>query len=218
VSRSQPPPVDFNPKTSGTVGDDTFRRTVAAFGGLVERVTPWLLDLGSWIFGALTAFNLVILGALLTVGPADGAVLVSTAAFALALPADVAGFFLLRLMEDVKNVDLEEVAAKAFQEVGFNVEDDARAATPPESVEKRRTRIVLTYSYGLLALAVLLTLIGITAALWHMAWWIGILFIPMVILSQGMVFKAIASAGSNRTWRSPTGAKEPRGSSGRHRS
>lgn len=218
MSRSQPPPADSDRKTSGTFGDDTFRRTVAAFAALVDRVTPWLLDLGSWIFGALTAFNLVILGALLTVGPVDAAALVSTAAFALALPADVAGFLLLRLMADVKNVDLEEAATKAFQEVGFSVDDDERAHAAPESVEKRRTRIVLMYSYGLLALAVLLTLTGITAALWHMAWWIGILFIPMVIVSQSMVFKAIASAGSNRTWRSPTGAQEPRGSSGRRRS
>src|ERR1700737_5395450 len=106
------------------VGDETARRTVTAFGSLVERIAPWLLDLGSWIFGALIAFDLVILGALLTVGPIDAAIIVSTAAFALALPCDVAGFFLLRLVSDVKNVDLEAVATQAFQGVGFSGEEE----------------------------------------------------------------------------------------------
>ena len=87
---------------------------MAAFGTLVERITQSLLDLGSWIFGALLAFNLVILGALLTIGPVDAAVIGSTTAFRLALPSDVAGFFLLRLMTDLKNVDLAEVASQAF--------------------------------------------------------------------------------------------------------
>lgn len=192
------------------VPDDTARRTATALKTLFERIAPWLLDLGSWIFGALIAFNLVILGALLTVGPVDAEIIVSTAAFALALPADAAGFFLLRLVSDMKNVDLEALATQSFQEVGFSVEDDAPAPTAPKSAEKRRTQIVLIYSYGLLALAVFLTLIGITAALWHMAWWIGVIFIPMVIVTQGLVFKAIASGGSNQTLRSPTGAKEPR--------
>jgi hypothetical protein len=195
------------------VRDDTARRTATAFTTLVERIAPWLLDLGSWIFGALIAFNLVILGALLTVGPVDAAIIVSTAAFAVALPADAAGFFLLRLVSDMKNVDLEALASQSFQEVGFSVADDVpapAAPTTPQSAEKRRTRIVLIYSYGLLALAVFLTMIGITAALWHMAWWIGVIFVPMVIATQSLVFKAIASGGSNQTLRSSTGAKAPR--------
>ena len=215
MSRTDPAPANPDQKTSRPVPDDTFRRTVAAFGALIERITPWLLDLGSWIFGALIAFDLVILGALLTVGPVDAAIIVSTAAFALALPSDVAGFFLLRLMADLKNVDLEKVATQAFQEVGFSVEDDVPAPSSEESMEKKRTRVVLGYSYGLLTLAVLLTLIGITAALWHMAWWIGVIFVPMVVASQSVVFKAIASTGSNRIRRSPAGVKEPGGRSGR---
>lgn len=216
MSQTYPPPADPEQKTSPGVVDDTFRRTMAAFRTLIERITPWLLDLGSWVFGALLAFNLVILGALVTVGPVDAAVIVSTAAFALALPSDVAGFFLLRLLADMKNVDLEKVATQAFQEVGFGVEGDVLPApTTHESIEKRRTRIVLGYSYGLLALAVVLTLIGITAALWHMAWWIAAIFVPMVVVSQGLVFKAIASTGSKRNRRPPTGANEPGGTSGR---
>jgi uncharacterized membrane protein len=98
------------------VVDETWVRTQAALGTLLVRVTPWLLDLGNWIFGALIAFSLVIIGAMLTVGPVDRAVLVATAAFALALPLDVAGFFLLRLAADMKKVDLETLATAAFIE------------------------------------------------------------------------------------------------------
>jgi hypothetical protein len=209
VSQSHPPQAGLDQKTARAVNDDTFSRTVGAFGTLIDRITPWLLDLGSWIFGALIAFSLVILGALLTVGPVDAATIVSTAAFALALPSDVAGFLLLRLMADLKSVDLEEVATQAFQEVGLGVEDDVPSATAHESIEKRRTRNVLRYSYGLLALAVFLTLIGVTAALWHMAWWIGVIFVPMVVVTQSIVLMAIASTGSNR-WRSPGAAKTPK--------
>jgi hypothetical protein len=192
-----------------TQDDDTFKRTLNAFGKLVEMITPWLLDLGNWIFGALIAFNLVILGALLTVGPVDPAVIVSTGAFALALPADAAGFFLLRLVADLKRVGLEQIAAQAFQEVGFALENQIPSPDAPESIDKRRTLIVLRYSYALLAVSVLLTLVGMTAALWHMAWWIGVVFVAMVVASQSVVFGAIVSSGSTTTWRTPPGAKEP---------
>src|SRR5205085_2323034 len=77
------------------------------------------LDLGNWIFGALIAFNLLVLSALLTIGPVDQAVLIATATFALALPPDVAGFLLVRLAADMKSVDLEQVATQAFVEAGF---------------------------------------------------------------------------------------------------
>lgn len=209
MSETNPASADPHQEMSRATPDDTFKRTVNAFGKLVERITPWLLDLGNWIFGALIAFNLVILGALLTVGPVDPAIIVSTGALALALPADAAGFFLLRLVADLKQVGLEEIAAQAFQEVGFSVENQVPSPGAPESVEKRRTRIVLRYSYALLAVSILLTLVGMTAALWHMAWWIGVVFVAMVVASQGVVFGAIVSSGSTTTWRTPAGAEEP---------
>ena len=209
MSETDPASADPHQEISRAAPDDTFKRTVNAFGKLVERITPWLLDLGNWIFGALIAFNLVILGALLTVGPVDPAIIVSTGALALALPADAAGFFLLRLVADLKQVGLEEIAAKAFQEVGFTVENQVPSPGAPESVEKRRTRIVLRYSYTLLAVSILLTLVGMTAALWHMAWWIGVVFVAMLVAGQGVVFGAIVSSGSTTTWRTPAGAEEP---------
>lgn len=47
------------------------------------------------------------------------------------------------------------------------------------------------------------------AALWHMAWWIGVVFVAMVVASQGVVFGAMVSSGSTTTWRTPAGAEEP---------
>ena len=178
-------------------------RTQLAFATLLERMTPWLLDLGNWIFGALIAFSLVIIGAMLTVGPVDRAVLVATAAFALALPLDVAGFFLLRFAADMKKVDLETVATTAFVEAGFSSEEVGQALDPRES-EKRRTRKVLGYSYSLLVLTALLTLIGVTAALWHMAWWIGVAFAGMLVLSLVIVGAALSTY---KTRRAPRPAK-----------
>lgn len=180
--------------------DETWVRTQAALETLLARVTPWLLDLGNWIFGALIAFSLVILGAMLTVGPVDRAVLVATAAFALALPLDVAGFVLLRIAVDMKKVDLETVATAAFVEAGFTSEEVGQALDPRES-ERKRTRKVLLYSYNLLTLTALLTLVGMTAALWHMAWWIGVAFAAMLLVSLSVVGGALTTYKTRRAVR-----------------
>ena len=190
------------------IANHTWERTVAGLAKLVERITPWLLDLGNWIFGALIAFNLLVLSALLTIGPVDKAVLIATATFALALPPDVAGFLLLRLAADMKSVDLEQVATQAFVEAGF--EAQARGPAPsPNEAQQRRARVVLRFSYALLSLTIVLTFIGVTAALWHMAWWIGGAFVGTAVVSQAVVFVAMASTGADTIWSTPAGETEP---------
>jgi hypothetical protein len=191
------------------VGDPS-TRTVAAFGKLIERITSWLLELGTWIFGALIGFNLLILSALLTVGPVDTAVLIATAGVALALPPDIAGVLLLRLAAEMKRIDLEQLATQAFVEVGFEVTDVATSERPDE-VEHRRARIILRYSYGLMALGLVLTFIGVAAALWHMAWWIGAAFVGTAIVSQAVFLLALSATGAKKTWRTRAGGGEPRG-------
>ena len=207
-----PQPTNADRGTARGVADETFARTMAAFATVFERITPWLLDLGSWIFGALIAFNLVILGALLTVGPVDPSVLVATAGFALALPLDAAGFAVLRLAVDMKNVALEEITTTAFQEAGFEIE--TRAPAPSEATEKRRMLVVLRYAYIFLGLAIVFSLVGMTAALWHMAWWIAVLFVAVVVVSQALGFRAIVFSGSNAPWRPPAGGVERAASAG----
>ena len=48
---------------------------------MIEWITPWLVEVGSWMFGGLVALNLVVIAALLTVGPVDRAVMIGVAAF-----------------------------------------------------------------------------------------------------------------------------------------
>jgi len=194
VSQTDPAPADPHQEISLAAPEEVYKQSMKAVGKLVERITPWLLDFGSWIFGGLIAFNLLVVAALITVGPVDPAITVSTAAFALALPLELAGLLLLRLDQDLKHVGFEEEVAQAFQEVGPNVREQVASRTALELWPKRRTRIVLLYALWILALSVVLTLTGMTAALWHMAWWIGVVFFAMVLISQGMVIVAIVTS------------------------
>ena len=173
-----------------------------AFETLVEGITPWLLDLGGWIFGALIALNLLVLASLVTVGPVDGAVLVATLCLALALPPDVAGFLLLRLLEDLNKVRLDQVAADAFAAEGF---DRAQFESAPASLSQKRSRTVLLYSYSMLSLSAVLTVAGLTATLWHMTWWIAFAFLVMTFLS--LVLVMLAMSGERRKKGPATGAK-----------
>lgn len=163
---------------------------------LFERITPWLLEVGSWIFGGLIAFNLLVIASLFTIGPVDPAVLVSTSAFALALPLNVSGLILLRLVQDLKHVGFEEEVTQAFQEVGYSYTVGEQVAAPKtlESLQKRRTVVFLSFSLGILALSFLLTLTGMIAVLLHMAWWIGAGFFAMVMISLVIVSVAIVTS------------------------
>jgi hypothetical protein len=185
-------------------GSDTPVRTARALGTLVERITPWLLELGAWIFGALIAFDILILSALLTVGPIDSAVLIATAAVALALPPAIAGLLLLRLAAEMKRVDVEQVATQALVESGFTVHD-LEPKQSPATLEQHRARAVLRFSYSLMALTVALSFIGVTAALWYMAWWIGAAFAVMAVMSLLVFLLAVSSSGARRTWTTPAG-------------
>jgi hypothetical protein len=194
VSQTDPAPADPHQEIPLAAPEEVYQQSMKAVGKLVERITPWLLDFGSWIFGGLIAFNLLVVAALITVGPVDPAITVSTAAFALALPLELAGLLLLRLDQDLKHAGFEEEVAQAFQEVGPNVREQVASRTALELWPKRRTRIVLLYALWILALSVVLTLTGMAAALWHMAWWIGVVFFAMVLISQGMVIVALVTS------------------------
>lgn len=99
--------------------DERAGQSFDAIRRLLDRTTPWLSDIGSWIFGGLVAVNLVVISALLTVGPVDAAVRLSVALFASALPMDVAGIVVLRLTRDLIDLGLDDLALKAFKESGF---------------------------------------------------------------------------------------------------
>jgi len=195
MSQTDPAQADPHRDISLTAPEEQFKQTMKAFEKFVEDITPWLLEVGSWIFGGLIAFTLLVIGSLLTIGPVDPAIKVTTAALALALPLDVTGLVLLRLVRDLEQVGFEEELAQAFQEAGFT----RGSQVPPipaalEAMRTRRTRMVLGSSLVILALSVLLTLTGIIAALWHMVWWIGVSFFAMILLSLAIVTLAIVTS------------------------
>lgn len=177
--------------------DENWRRTQLGLTQLLDSITPWLLDLGSWTFGALIALNLVVIGALLTVGPVDVAVKIATASFAVALPFGVGGLVLLRLLTDMSKSNLGGAARKAFIDAGFSFREAGNAD------ESRPRRSALLYTYVLLTATVLMTLIGLTAALWHMAWWIGVTFVVMALVSQSVLGAALSGMGPKGRWLSP---------------
>lgn len=136
--------------------------------------------------------------------------MVSATALAIALPMNVAGFFLLRLVKDLKLVSLEQVTVQAFQEVGFTTEELGASEVGSEAIEKKRTETMLAYSYTLLMFSAVLTVVGMAAALWHVAWWIGVAFVVMSVAAQVIVSLAFRSTRSRLTWRPPSDEKEPR--------
>lgn len=90
--------------------------SVQGLGGLLEKTGPWLFSVGNWICGGLTAFGLVAISALLTVGPLDKAVLLSTKAFACSLPWNVSAIFVLRILKDITRLSVDELALQSFRD------------------------------------------------------------------------------------------------------
>jgi len=175
--------------------DERARQTLDAIARLLERMTPWLSEIGGWIFGGLVAINLVFISALLTVGPVDAAVRIAVTAFACALPMNVSGIVVLRLAKDFVEFGVDDLALQAFKETGF---PDIDGYFPPPSeraaILKRRSSLSLRYSFAIAAVSAALTLAGLAAALWHMGSWVGGVFLAMVAFSGGLLLLAFAHA------------------------
>lgn len=172
---------------------DQSSQSLKGLSNLVERVTPWLIDVGSWVFGGLIAFNLVVIASLITVGPADRAILIATTALACALPLNVAGIVLLRLTKDVKDIGIDDLALRAFQDAGFpHIEAYFPSAEEREALRRRTSNLALRYSLGIVALSIALTVTGMLAAMWHMAWWIAAGLGAMIVLSLVLLVLVIA--------------------------
>jgi len=121
----------------------------------------------------LIAVTLLLLAPLITVGPADLAVLVATAAFALAMPLDV---------------------ARTFGDVGPDLAASLPALDARAAQRQRRTGRVLQVSLALVALSGVLAVIGMVAVPWHMAWWIAGAFLALVVISLVIVSVVMAAA------------------------
>ncbi len=179
-----PAPVSSVPQISLDAEELKYHQSMQAYSKLLEKGTPWLFDVGSWVFGGLIAFTLLILSALITVGPVDLAIKVATAAFALALPLDVTGLVLLRLVQDMTPGNFEQEVAQTFQQAGLKTDDmQIPSLSSLQAMRIRGTQIALSFALGILVYSGALTLVGTSAAFWHMAWWIAAAFVAMVLVS-----------------------------------
>jgi hypothetical protein len=194
MSQSDPRPNGQPWDISLTAAEAQYQQSLKAVGMVMTNISPWLFEVGSWIFGGLIAFTLLVLASLLTVGPVDLFVKLSTVAFAISLPLNVTGLVLLRLVRDLKPVQLEGIT-QVFQEAGLTPgQQEIPSIASLEEMRERGTRIVLSITMGILGLSSVLTIVGITAALWHMSWWIGVAFLVTVVISLIIIQIALATS------------------------
>lgn len=153
-------------------------------GNLLDKLKPWLFEFGVWVFGGLIAVNLWIMATLINIGPADPAILVAIAFFACALPMNVAGLFSLKLIKDMNDLAIDEMMRQAVEDAHI---PDGVTAIPglkePAAPPPERREGGLRFSMWLVLLSGGTTVLGMAAALWHMAWWVTAVFMVMVIVS-----------------------------------
>src|SRR5215469_11829 len=119
MSHTDPKPPQDQAEIALHEMEDQSKKTMKAFGIYLDAVTPWLLKFGNWLFGGLIGFNLVVIASLLTVGPASPAILIAITAFACALPLNLTGLLILKLMQDMKELKLDELMQQAFKDADF---------------------------------------------------------------------------------------------------
>ncbi|MGH8213143.1 MAG: hypothetical protein ACREPP_07960 [Rhodanobacteraceae bacterium] len=191
MPQNDPQPTD--PKRTSRRVEEQANSAMKALGNLLEHLTPTLFEAGSWVFGGLIASNLVVIASLITVGPVAVAILVAVTAHACALPLNVAGICLLRLIKHVKEIGIEDLALKAFRDAEFpDIDAYFPALRDRDVISRRRSVIALAYSLGIAALGTLLTVTGLVAALWYMAWWVGAALLAMIIVSTLLVVVVLA--------------------------
>lgn len=171
-----------------------YQQSMQVFNRLIDNITPWLMEVGVWIFGGLIAFNLLIMGSLVTVGPVDLPIKLSTTAFALALPLNATGLVLLRFVQGLHPGAFEQEVARTFQEFGLTPGDPQIPTVESlKTMRERGTRVTRRFSLNILALSLTLTLAGLMTALWHMRWWISVAFGAMVLICVIIVIVAMVA-------------------------
>lgn len=100
VSQTDPAPTAPHNDIAFAAAEASLNQSKKGFGNLVERITPWLAEMGNWVFAGLIAFILIIMASLITVGPVDSAITVATVAMAvISLGIVVAALITLRSPE-----------------------------------------------------------------------------------------------------------------------
>ena len=195
MSQANPAPTEPQKDVAYVAAQASLRQVEKASQEAFELTMPWLVDVGNWIFAGLIAFILVVMAPLIIAPSFDQALTIAVVMFALSVPLDLAGLVMLRLIQDMAHIGFSEEWARAFQEAGLPMGEQLSSPQARETQRKKRAAIVVRYAFAVLALSVALTLACLTAALWHIAWWIGIVFLAMTVISLGIVIAAMATLG-----------------------
>ncbi len=195
MPENNPPPTKPNTDVAYAAAQATLSQAQKAVEEAMELTMPWLVDVGNWIFAGLIAFDLVVMAPLIVTASIGQALTISIVMFALALPLNLAGLVMLRLIKDMAHLGFSEEWARAYQEAGLPLGEQLASPKAREAQRKRRATVVLYYSFAVLTLSVALTLTGLTAALWHIAWWIGVVFLAMAVISLGIVIASMVTLG-----------------------
>jgi len=177
--------------------DQRAAATMRGFALLMARTTSWLYEVGTWKFGGLIGFSLLLVSALLTVGPIDTAILVSVTTLGCALPLDIAAISVLRLAKDSREVGMwmDELALQSLKDAGFpDIESYFPPASEREDQRHRREFVTIAFAAGIAPLSFALSLTGLVAALWYMAWWIGVAVLIVAVVSAVLVVLALVHA------------------------
>lgn len=195
-------PVQPTPSDSAALEEQVKHRQ-DVMTSMFESLNPWLMEFGSWMFGGLIAFNLVIVAPLLTLNRLEPSMLVAILAFACALPLNVSGLLALKLTKDLNDISIDDVMRKAFLDANITgVEGQIPAPEENPARTKKRTDLGLRFSLRLGWASAALTLLGMIAALWYIAWWIGAIFVIVVLISAYLTMKIV------RNLMRPTGGPE----------
>lgn len=155
-------------------------------------ILKWLYEVGGWIFTGLIAVALMIVLNLITVGIADRVLLVAGLVLAAALPLNLAGLWIVRYIQN-----LDQALAEAKPPVARQpIEDESTvmvASAQIFSAKKRKfTNDIITI---ILALSVLLTLLGLSLALWHISGAVAIVFLLAILVGLLATLGVLAYKG-----------------------
>ena len=68
-----------------------------------------------------------------------------------------------------------------------------------EEMRKKRSAVFLRLAWSVLAVTFLMTLIGLIATLWHIAWWIATGFCVMILISLLLIWFAFNGPSPSRS-------------------
>jgi hypothetical protein len=152
---------------------------------LMSRIAPWFFEFGSWVFGGLIAYSIVLIQAPIlnsAVTRGDRALMICALMLALALPLDVLGLIVLRLFSDLGRFDLEKEMAAAFNDV-IEAADPTHEEPDQAALDrwrKKRLGRIVTLSVSILVVVLALTVAATAAAIWYVMWWIAVVFLAMI--------------------------------------